>query len=277
MEAVDQRPEIYLHLRPYVPVSQAMALPLRGETGPRGAIVAGRIIPHAPFTDADLDMAEAFAGQAAIALSSATPEPTAATRCPRGSGPHCARPARPRDSATVRRWPQLAVLPRPSTTRPLTSGAHAPSTSSTTRFGRSAPRSSRSKKNRRACSVAPPCGCRPTRSAAARPSRGATRGALDVIADEAIIADVEAVLRESLTNVAKHARATQIRVFVRADSERSALDVIDNGIGLGRGTRRSGLANLNRALSVMAAASMSATHQKGASSCNGRSRYPNHR
>ena len=56
------------HLRPYVPVSQAMALPLRGETGPRGAIVAGRIIPHAPFTDADPDMAEAFAGQAAIAL-----------------------------------------------------------------------------------------------------------------------------------------------------------------------------------------------------------------
>ena len=42
-------------------------------------------------------------------------------------------------------------------------------------------------------------------------------GPLDVIADEAIIADVEAVLRESLTNVAKHARATQIRVFVRAD------------------------------------------------------------
>jgi hypothetical protein len=61
-------PDIYLHLRAYVPVSQAMALPLRGETGPRGAIVAGRIAPHSPFTDADLDMAETSAGQAAIAL-----------------------------------------------------------------------------------------------------------------------------------------------------------------------------------------------------------------
>ena len=40
----------------------------QGETGPRGAIVAGRITPHTPFTDADLDMAETFAGQAAIAL-----------------------------------------------------------------------------------------------------------------------------------------------------------------------------------------------------------------
>ena len=47
-----------------------------GETGPRGAIVAGRIVPHPPFSDADLDMAETFAGQAAIAWNSATPEPT---------------------------------------------------------------------------------------------------------------------------------------------------------------------------------------------------------
>src|SRR5215216_465710 len=68
LEGVDQLPGVYLHLRPYVPVSQAMALPLRDETGPRGAIVAGRITPPTPFTDADLDMAETFAGQAAIAL-----------------------------------------------------------------------------------------------------------------------------------------------------------------------------------------------------------------
>src|SRR4029453_5909720 len=67
-EAVHQHPEIYGHLRRYVPVSQALALPPRGETNPRGAIVAGRLAPHAPFTDADLDMAETFAGQAAIAL-----------------------------------------------------------------------------------------------------------------------------------------------------------------------------------------------------------------
>ena len=71
-------------------------------------------------------------------------------------------------------------------------------------------------------------------------------GALDTISDEAIIADVKAVLRESLTNVAKHAQATQIRVFVQADPARLAVTVIDNGIGLGEGTRRSGLANLNR-------------------------------
>ena len=42
-------------------------LPLRGETGPR-CDCGRRITPHTPFTDADLDMAETFAGQAAIAL-----------------------------------------------------------------------------------------------------------------------------------------------------------------------------------------------------------------
>jgi signal transduction histidine kinase len=68
IEAVDQKPGVYPHLPPHVPVSQAMALPLRGETGPRGAIVAGRIMPRSAFTEADLDMAETFAGQAAIAL-----------------------------------------------------------------------------------------------------------------------------------------------------------------------------------------------------------------
>jgi signal transduction histidine kinase len=68
VDSADQQPEVYIHLRPYVPITQAMALPLRGETGPRGAIIAGRIVPHPPFSGADLDMAEAFAGQAAIAL-----------------------------------------------------------------------------------------------------------------------------------------------------------------------------------------------------------------
>ena len=49
VESVDQHPDVYLHLRPYVPVSHAMALPLRGETGPRGAIVAGKAHPGRPL------------------------------------------------------------------------------------------------------------------------------------------------------------------------------------------------------------------------------------
>jgi signal transduction histidine kinase len=71
-------------------------------------------------------------------------------------------------------------------------------------------------------------------------------GPLDTISNDAIIGDVEAVLRESLTNVAKHAQAAQIRVGIQADKQHLDLIVIDNGIGLGGSTRRSGLANLKR-------------------------------
>jgi signal transduction histidine kinase len=71
-------------------------------------------------------------------------------------------------------------------------------------------------------------------------------GPLDTITDEATIADVEAVLRESLTNVTKHAQATQVRVRIQAGKQRLYLTVIDNGVGLGRSTRRSGLENLNQ-------------------------------
>jgi signal transduction histidine kinase len=71
-------------------------------------------------------------------------------------------------------------------------------------------------------------------------------GPLDTMSDDVIIGDVAAVLRESLTNVAKHAQATKIRVRVQADGQRLTLTVTDNGVGLGQSTRRSGLANLNR-------------------------------
>ena len=52
-------------------------------------------------------------------------------------------------------------------------------------------------------------------------------GPLDTIADDAIIADVEAVLRESMTNVSKHAQATKIWIRVQADQKRLELIVID--------------------------------------------------
>ena len=52
VEAVDQRPETTAPAS-VRPGESGDGPSTRGETGPRGAIVAGRIIPHAPFTDAD--------------------------------------------------------------------------------------------------------------------------------------------------------------------------------------------------------------------------------
>jgi signal transduction histidine kinase len=57
-------------------------------------------------------------------------------------------------------------------------------------------------------------------------------------------ADLVAVLRESLTNAAKHADATAVQVEVRVGNALEA-SVTDNGNGLPASlSRRSGLANL---------------------------------
>ncbi|GAA0571842.1 GAF domain-containing sensor histidine kinase [Paractinoplanes ferrugineus] len=61
--------------------------------------------------------------------------------------------------------------------------------------------------------------------------------------------DLSAVLRESLSNVARHAHAgrVEVEVAVHAGPEiRLSVRVSDNGIGTGTGTRRSGLANLRQ-------------------------------
>jgi signal transduction histidine kinase len=52
-------------------------------------------------------------------------------------------------------------------------------------------------------------------------------------------------LREALSNAARHAEATVVEVRVRAQGDLS-LTVTDNGVGIGPGNRRSGLANLEQ-------------------------------
>ncbi len=69
-------------------------------------------------------------------------------------------------------------------------------------------------------------------------------GPLDAVVPEPIVEDLLAVVREALTNVARHAQAGQVDVEVAATSAQLSVDVIDNGIGIGEAARRSGLANL---------------------------------
>jgi signal transduction histidine kinase len=63
-------------------------------------------------------------------------------------------------------------------------------------------------------------------------------GPLDVIADD-VATEVLAVLREALTNVARHAGARSVRVEVLADSD-LVLRVLDDGKGLGAERRPAG-------------------------------------
>ena len=70
-----------------------------------------------------------------------------------------------------------------------------------------------------------------------------TSGPIDTVVPPEVGADLEAVLREALSNVARHAEARSVTVTVSAGREVS-LEVRDDGRGLGTPERSSGLANM---------------------------------
>jgi signal transduction histidine kinase len=67
----------------------------------------------------------------------------------------------------------------------------------------------------------------------------------DAVPDE-VTDDLVAVLREALSNVARHARARSAEVDITANPDRLTLDVCDDGVGVTPTTRLSGLANLRQ-------------------------------
>jgi signal transduction histidine kinase len=210
--------------------------------------VAGRILPQPPFSDADLDMAATFAGQAAIALELSE---TRADQQRLGVLEDRDRIARDLHDHVIQRL-FAAGLSLQSVAASVNDDAV------NQRLGHTVEELDETIRQIRSTIFAlhedPSPSLRGTALAVVdqlapllpvRPDLQLV-GPLDTIADDAIIADVEAVLRESLTNVAKHAQAADIRVQVQADKQRLDVTVIDNGIGLGQSIRRSGLANLNR-------------------------------
>lgn len=70
------------------------------------------------------------------------------------------------------------------------------------------------------------------------------RGPVDMLVPPPVAEQIIAVVRECLTNVAKHARATHVSVEVAADAELVEVVVTDDGCGIAEGGRRSGLANI---------------------------------
>ncbi len=69
-------------------------------------------------------------------------------------------------------------------------------------------------------------------------------GPVDTLVTDEITEHAVAVVREALTNVARHARATRVHVSVDVDEHRLAVVVTDDGVGIGSSARRSGRANL---------------------------------
>jgi signal transduction histidine kinase len=71
-------------------------------------------------------------------------------------------------------------------------------------------------------------------------------GPVDALSDDDLVQDVRAVVREALSNVARHAQARTVSVSVTAQDGRLSVAVSDDGSGLQDTSRRSGLANLDQ-------------------------------
>lgn len=69
-------------------------------------------------------------------------------------------------------------------------------------------------------------------------------GQVETLNDPALIDHLLAVIREALSNTARHADATEARVAIEFSDGRVELEVLDNGIGVKDNVSRSGLANL---------------------------------
>jgi signal transduction histidine kinase len=71
-------------------------------------------------------------------------------------------------------------------------------------------------------------------------------GPLDSVATADLVSDVTAVVREGLSNVARHASASAVQLSVFATTTRLTVTISDDGSGVGDRSRRSGLDNMRR-------------------------------
>jgi len=71
-------------------------------------------------------------------------------------------------------------------------------------------------------------------------------GPLDPGPDEALAHDILAVIREALSNCARHAHATAVTIALVLQDGLITLDITDDGRGLGTPTRSSGLSSMRR-------------------------------
>jgi signal transduction histidine kinase len=234
-----------------VPIGPVMAIPLGGSDRPRGALVIGRLRGRHLFSDADREMATTFANHAAISLELAdaradqqrvllledrdriardlhdhviqrlfaaglTIQGVAAAL---GSDDQASRLSRVVDDVddTIRQIRTTIFQLR---------GALGPQTSAV--------------RTRLLALIDEPSGL-----LGFTPQIRFT-GPVDAVVPDHVVDDLVAVIREALTNVARHAHATAVTVEVAATTGEVSIDVSDNGVGMGDAARRSGLANLRQ-------------------------------
>ncbi len=243
-----EQPALSLHLETLIPSGPVMAVPLTGDLASRGAIVLGRVATRAPFNTADLDMAAAFAEQAALALELAEARADQQRLSVLEDRDRIARDLHDHviqrlfasalaAQAVVERSPDAMVRENLSQIIAELTGTirQIRGTIFALRDSTSLTPSLRRVVGLLAAQISPVLGFQPDVHLA---------GPLDTLVDAPVVSDVEAVVREALTNIGRHAEATAAAVHLDVDSTRLAVVVTDNGTGINGREPWSGLANL---------------------------------
>jgi signal transduction histidine kinase len=237
-----------VHLDTVVPAGPVMALPLTGDWVSRGAIVLGRVATRAPFNQADLEMAAGFAEQAALALELADARADRQRLSVLEDRDRIARDLHDHviqrlfasglgAQSLIQRSPDPVV--RKGLTQIIAELTGTIRQIRSTIFALRDPSSPTPSIRRTVglliAQLTPMLGF---------PPEVHLGGPLDTLVEEPVLNDVEAVLREALTNVSRHAGATAVSVLLEVDSSRLVLVISDNGTGIEAHRAWSGLANL---------------------------------
>lgn len=228
-----------------LPLGPAMVLPLIGTEGVRGTVFVGRLKMRRPFTAADLDMATTFASHASVALQLAD-----------------ARRDQQKvllleDRARIARDLHDHVIQQLFAAGMTIEGtvSHLGDTPQAAALSRVVDSLDEAIKQIRVSIFQ----LRPTaeglrsavlevvdevRSSLGFDPRISFAGPVDTVSGTDLASDVTAVVREVLTNVAKHAGARRVDARLEVTGDRLTVRVEDDGMGIGSATRRSGLGNL---------------------------------
>ncbi len=244
--------ELQVHLSEFVSVGPVMAIPLIGSGAPRGALVVARAPGRPAFSLAELDMAGTFAGHAAVAIELAEARASQdrlilledRDRIARDLHDHVIQRLFAAGltlqsvlSAQAQAQVVAGKLARvvddiDDTIRQIRTSIfalHGPSTAG--------PASARAQLMSVVDTVS---------AASTFIPRIKFTGPIDSVVGAELLPDLQAVVREALTNVSRHAHATTVEIDLTAAQGWLLLDVADDGIGLGVSSRRSGLDNLRR-------------------------------
>ena len=248
---VDEQAQYTVHLTQRVPVGPVMVVPLMASSRPRGALLVGRLRGRHRFTDADMNMATTFANHAAVALELAdarTDQQRVVLLEDRD------RIARDMHDHVIQRLFATGLTVQSVQTR-LTDAEQAARLGDVVGDLDETIRQIRRSIFELRGPIAAGTASARTRlfaviaelsSMLGFDPEARLSGPIDAMVTEPVIDDLVGVLREALTNVARHAHASAVEVDIIATGADLILEVADNGVGLPEAGPQSGLLNMRQ-------------------------------